>query len=114
MPSPDPSCGYNPVVGWFRLIVVAAAIALAVWLVVRLVRPGELCRIVVRDMRVAMRGSLPGRSRSEIVDFVASLSLPDGAKIRGIRDGSAVRIEFNGAVPDSERQRIRNFLMLRR
>lgn len=100
--------------GWFRLTVVAAAIALAVWLVVRLVRPGELCRIFVRDRRVAMRGSLPGRPSSEIVDFVASLDLPDGAEIRGLRDGSSVRFAFNGAVPESERQRIRNFLMLRR
>jgi hypothetical protein len=101
-------------VGWLRIIGLAAAIAFIVWLVARLARPGELCRIEVRDRRVAMRGSIPGRSRAEIVDFIGSLDLPDGAEIRGVRDGSSVRFAFNAAVPDSARQRIRNFLMLRR
>jgi hypothetical protein len=101
-------------VGWFRLIVLAGAIALVVWLITRLARPGELCRITVRDRRVAMRGSIPGRAGGEIIDFIAGLELPEGAEIRGLRDGSSTRFAFNGAVPDSERQRIRNFLMLRR
>ena len=100
--------------GWFRLIALAAAVALVAWLVARLARPGETCRIDVRGRRVTIRGALPGRSSTEIVDFVASLQLPDGARIRGVRDGAATRFLFNDAVPDSERQRIRNFLALRR
>jgi hypothetical protein len=101
-------------VGSLRIIAAAAVIALVVWLVVRGARPGERCRVEVRGRRVAMRGDLPGRPRSEIVEFIESLDLPDGAVIRGRRDGSATRFEFNAAVPDSERQRIRNFLALRR
>jgi hypothetical protein len=101
-------------VGSFRIVVFAAAIALVVWLVARVARPGELCGIEVRAGRASMRGALPGRSRAEIVDFVESLDLPDGARISGLRAGGSMRIEFNGAVPEGERQRIRNFLMLRR
>jgi hypothetical protein len=100
--------------GSLRLLLAAGAVAFLAWAVVRLARPAEVCRIEVRGRRAEMRGRLPGRARPEIVEFVESLDLPDGAVIVVRGAGSAQRIECNGAVPEAVRQRIRNFLMLRR
>ena len=99
--------------GSLRLLLAAGFVAGLVWLVARLARPGEICRIEVRGGRATMRGRLPARSSAEILEFVESLDLPDGAVIRGTGAGDSLRFELSSAVPDAARQRIRNFLMLR-
>ena len=97
-----------------RYLVVALVIAAFVWLALRLGRGEELFRIDVRGRKTTMRGAIPARSRAELTGFIDDLGLLDGARIAGYRRGESVRIAFSGAVPESERQRIRNFLLLRR
>ena len=58
---------------------------------------------------VRMTGAVPGRSASEILDFVARLELPAGSRIWGVPDRGRLRLEFAGAVPENLQQRMRNF-----
>lgn len=58
---------------------------------------------------VKMKGAVPGRSASEILDFVARLELAPGVKIWGVPDRGRIRLEFAGEVPDNLAQRMRNF-----
>jgi hypothetical protein len=56
-----------------------------------------------------MTGAAPGRSAGEILDFVARLELPRGAKLWGVADRGRLRLHFGSGVPEHLQQRLRNF-----
>lgn len=97
----------------------ALAVALTVGAVIALVlvalRPRTLfvARVRGRGRGVDLRGQVPGHAAATVRDFVASLSLPPGASIRGLPDGDRFRLEFSRQVPASEHQRLRNFFYSR-
>jgi hypothetical protein len=93
----------------FAVILVAAVI---VWILKAAVSRNRLFEIRVTSGGVEIRGSVRGSARSDVREFVEGLHLPSGARIRGYSNNGHVRLGFNRAVPESQRQRIRNFLLL--
>lgn len=59
---------------------------------------------------LALRGSVPGRSDADVLDFVAGLQLVKGAKLWGRLDGGRMVVRTSGDVPPELQQRLRNFL----
>ena len=93
-------------------IVVLAASAIIVWKFAMRGRGDAKFTIDVSGPGidgVKMKGAVPGRSASEVCDFVARLELPAGAKIWGVPDRGRLRLEFAGDIPDNVKQRLRNF-----
>jgi hypothetical protein len=69
-------------------------------------------KFVVRvgaDATVTVRGDVPGLSEGAVIEFVAGLQLPAGAKFWGVRDGDRIALRFSGDIPDNLQQRTRNF-----
>ena len=58
---------------------------------------------------VVVKGEVPGKSEAVVVEFVAALELPAGAKIWAVPDRDRVTLRFSSHVPDNLQQRIRNF-----
>lgn len=58
-----------------------------------------------------MKGSVPGKSDSDVLAFVADLELPVGAKIWAVPDGDRLQMRFSGNVPDNLQQRMRNYFL---
>lgn len=59
---------------------------------------------------LALRGSVPGRSDADLLDFVAGLGLARGAKLWGIFDRGRLVVRASGDVPPELQQRLRNYL----
>ncbi len=59
---------------------------------------------------VQLKGTVPGRSESDVIDFVSRMELPRGAKIWGVRDHGQIRLRFSSSVPENLQQRTRNYL----
>ena len=59
-----------------------------------------------------MRGKIPGHLLNDVLEFIASLRLPHGSRVRGVPEGHGFRLEFDG-VPAGLQQRIRNYLYLK-
>lgn len=93
-----------------RLVAIAAVVVALVLIVRAVSRAGSVFLIRVRGGRATIRGSVPGRSDAEILEFVDSLGLPEGASIRGARGGDGFRVIPGAGVPPPQHQRIRNFL----
>jgi hypothetical protein len=96
----------------FLWLVGAAVLAAILWKVAMRGRDEATFMIEVSGPGidgVKMKGAVPGRSSSEILDFVARLELAAGVKIWGVPDRGRVRLEFAGDVPDNLAQRMRNF-----
>jgi hypothetical protein len=94
------------------LVVVGAVVGAIVWKVAGRGRGDAKFTIEVTGPGVdgvRMKGAVPGRSASEIVDFVARLELPTGSRVWGVPDRGRLRLEFAGSVPDNLQQRLRNF-----
>lgn len=70
---------------------------------------GALFVFTVEADGVRLDGTVPGKSDDDARDFVERLELPPGAKIWGHRDGAGVRMRFSAQVPDTLKQRCRNF-----
>lgn len=87
-------------------------IVLAIVVVVFLLRRRYLFKIAVRHGEPRLLGVIPGRSWPEVKDFLTSLSLPSGSTIVAHRDERRFRLSFSRDIPESARQRIRNFLYL--
>ena len=93
------------------------AVALTVGAVVALILLGQRTRslfeVRVDGRGATVRGTVPGLAAGDVGEFVESLRLPNGARIRGLPDGDRYRLEFSPQVPASEHQRIRNFFYSR-
>ncbi len=80
-------------------------------------RGGGLFRIRVRGGRAELRGQVPGRSRADVIEFINSLDLPEGAAISGHPSprkqdpGRGFELRFS-KIPQPTQQRIRNYLYL--
>jgi hypothetical protein len=92
------------------VILIAAVIG---WLLRGVVSRQRLFEIRVTREGVEIQGSIRGAAQSDVREFVASLNLPHGARIRGYPENGYVKLEFNRVVPEAQHQRIRNFLLLR-
>ena len=57
---------------------------------------------------VAIKGAVPGKSETDVAEFVAGLELAAGAKIWAIPDGDRMVLRFT-SVPDNLQQRCRNY-----
>lgn len=97
-----------------RLIVPVLVVAGLFFLVRFLMRSNRLFEIRVEGDGVRLRGSVPGYSNGEVVEFIAGLRLIPGARILGLPDGRSFRIGFNADVPPGLQQRIRNYLLLKK
>ena len=94
------------------LVVVGVVLAAIVWKIAGRGRGDAKFMIEVTGPGidgVRMNGAMPGRSASEILDFVARLELPAGSRIWGVPDRGRLRLEFAGDVPENLQQRMRNF-----
>jgi len=58
---------------------------------------------------VHIRGTIPGHATSDVVDFLAALALPHGARLHGIPSGGHIELRFSPSVPTHLHQRLRNF-----
>lgn len=96
-----------------RLILLLVVVVALIYVARRLFSPRAIFRIQVGDKRTVLTGQVPGYSSSDIKQFIAELRLPSGAIITGVPDGDRYRLKFNGAVPPSARQRIRNYFFLK-
>ncbi|MBN2496294.1 MAG: DUF3634 family protein [Deltaproteobacteria bacterium] len=97
-----------------RLVFIVAAIGLLVWLFRWLYSYSHaLFEIRVRQDGVRLRGQVPGRRAPDILEFVTSLRLPAGSRVRGLPDGHRFRLQFSEQVPPGLQQRIRNYLFLK-
>ncbi|MBL4683350.1 MAG: DUF3634 family protein [Nannocystaceae bacterium] len=67
--------------------------------------------IKVRSGTVTIKGSVGGKAHNDVIEFVGSMALPDGAKISGVPDGDRVRLRFAGDIADNLQQRMRNYFM---
>lgn len=95
-------------------IVAALVIGAAGWFVYKAVTGGlsdSRFSIVVRASGVRLKGRVPGKSDSDIIEFVTGLQLPTGAKIWGVPNGDRLMLRFSGGVPDNLQQRVRNYVM---
>ncbi|MEM6291383.1 MAG: DUF3634 family protein [Myxococcota bacterium] len=97
--------------------IVLAVVALATAAIAfKLVRGGIGSAVFIVTVRgegvdgVHVQGTVPGKTSSDMQDFVARMELPVGAKIWAVRDGDGVRLRFNAKVPDNLQQRTRNFI----
>jgi hypothetical protein len=92
-------------------------LGLVVLLVALRGRGKALFRIRIRGGRAELRGQVPGRSQADVLEFVDSLELPDGAEISGhpaARNqdpGRGFELRFS-KIPQPTQQRIRNYLYL--
>jgi len=96
------------------LVAVAALVAGAIaW---KLVRRGLGDARFVVEIRgpgtegVHLQGQVPGKSGDEVVEFVAKLDLPTGAKFWGVPERNRLQLHFAGEVPEHLQQRIRNYV----
>lgn len=101
--------------------IVAIAIVLGVATLFAVVARGGLSgarfTITVRGQGpagVRLSGVVPGQPSADVVDFVAGLDLPPGARVQGLPRGDHLELRCSSHVPDHLRQRLRNFLLLRR
>jgi hypothetical protein len=95
-----------------RFLFIVLVIAVVVILVLRGVFSSAVFRIRVAGRDLLLQGNIPGRSWSEVRDFLRSLNLPPGTVITGYPDASRFRLEFGRHLDEGTRQRIRNFLYL--
>ena len=94
-------------------ILILAVLVLGVMLIgAKLFRRRGLFSIRVQRGGVQVAGQVPGHRLNDVVEFISSLRLPYGARVRGLPDGHKFRLEFSG-VPAGLQQRIRNYLYLR-
>src|SRR4051812_31359543 len=94
-----------------RLTILLAVAGLILWVYLK-TRPCNL-RVVVRDGAVDVQGSALAGKRSQVADFFRK-DLPDvrRACVEGNWDGRYLRLRFRGELSPSQRQRIRNFLLV--
>jgi hypothetical protein len=93
------------------LLAFAAAVVVIALLLRFALRPATVFSIRVDGGEVEVRGSVPGRSRGELRDFLLAHVRPAGAaRIDGLRDGHGVRIAFRGGLDEGQQQQVRNFL----
>jgi hypothetical protein len=90
------------------LLVPAILLLLTIPLVVALLRANELFVVRVRQsvVRVA-RGRIPQALLNDFADVVRRPPV-EGAEIRGVVEGGAVRLYVRGDVDEGQRQRLRN------
>ena len=94
-------------------IVIIIAVVIGTVLLFRRLFGGELFKIVVRGGGVEIKGKVPGYGDSDVRQFIQELRLPQGATIKGVPGGERYKLKFNGLVPESHQQRIRNFFYLK-
>jgi len=95
-------------------IVLAVVIAAVGWGAYKIATGGfsdARFTIVVKAGGPEMKGSVPGKSESDVLAFVGDLELPTGAKIWAVPDGDRLQMRFSGNVPDNLQQRMRNYFM---
>lgn len=97
---------------WLRVLLVTLVVGGVVFAIRFALNARSVFAIRVHGKRVEVSGLVPGHSVADVGDFIASLKLPAGARIRAVPDGERFRLEFSPQVPAGERQRIRNFLYL--
>lgn len=98
----------------YALAVVAGVVTLAV-VVARGGLSGARFTVDIRSddaEPIRIKGTVPGLPHGEVVDFLGTLDLPPGARIRGIPDGDRVSLRFSAEVPGHLHQRLRNFFYL--
>lgn len=95
---------------WFRILLVALVIGAVVGLLLRLARPRPIFELQTTPDGVSLKGSVPGLGDATAVEFVASLALPAGSRVRGLPSPEGFQLEFSPDVPRGEHQRLRNFL----
>lgn len=59
---------------------------------------------------IDLRGEVPGIGGGELIEFVAKLELPKGAKIWAVPDGDRLALRFAN-VPEGPQQRVRNLVL---
>ena len=67
--------------------------------------------VKVTDSGVTLKGSVPGKSDADVIEFVQSMELPAGCKIWGTPDRETLRLGFAGDIPANLQQRARNYFM---
>lgn len=98
---------------WIRVLIVVSILT-AVILIARAVitRPKGIFEVRVRAGGVEVHGSVPALARGDAVEFLNSLKLPAGARIRAIPEGRGMRLLFTKDIEEEDRQRIRNFFYM--
>lgn len=98
------------------IVIVLAVVTL--WLVVaRGGLSGARYTITIRGegpAGVHVRGTVPGHAISDVIELMAELGLPSGARVQGIPSGGRIELRLSPEVPAHLHQRLRNFFYLRR
>ena len=58
---------------------------------------------------VSVKGQVPGKSDTDVAEFVGGLQLQSGSKIWAVPDGDRVVLRFSSGVPENLQQRMRNY-----
>jgi hypothetical protein len=97
--------------GPFVIIAVAVVAAVVIWKVAS----GGLgdAKYVIKVSAegidgVSIKGEVPGKSQTDVAEFVAGLELTAGAKIWAVPDRDRLVLRFSN-VPENLQQRCRNF-----
>jgi hypothetical protein len=96
-----------------RVILMVVFMAAALFILKRAIdRARSVFRIDVLQGRLKLTGTIPGRSWSEISEFLKTLPLPRRCHIVGLPAQQRFALTFSGNINEDTRQRIRNFLYL--
>lgn len=88
------------------VLLVAAAVAMAAWLLFR--RATELCAVrVTKGAAELVRGRAPARFLSDVADIVERARL-ETATVRVVMEAASPRLVVDGDVPDFVTQQLRN------
>lgn len=97
--------------GRIILLLIVAAFAYGIYQVVTGGLSAAKFVLRIGTAGATLKGSVPGKSDSDVIDFVDGLGLESGNKIWGVPDGDTLRVRFSDGIPANLQQRIRNYFL---